>query len=80
MSFHYNCLMEKLTSHTVDRDGNALVENESIGSNEGGDLSESVDLQVLGGDTLGDVLEDLLDVKAVGLGHNLEGGGAGVVL
>lgn len=53
--------------HTVDGNGNALRQNESISTLESGDLSERVDLQVLGTDTLGGLLVDRLDVETIGL-------------
>lgn len=65
---------------TVDSNGNALVESVTIGTDEGWDLAELVDLEVLGRDTLCRLSLNDLDLDVVGLGHSANGGGAGVTL
>lgn len=65
---------------TVDGDGNGLRENEAVGTLEGRDLAELVDLQVVGRDALGRLGVDELDVEAILLCDSEEGGGARVTL
>jgi hypothetical protein len=65
---------------TVDSNGNGLGENEAVGTLEGRDLAELVELQVLGRDTLGRLSGDELDVEAVLLCDSQERGGARVTL
>ena len=65
---------------TVDSDGDGFGEDEAISALEGGNLSELVELQVLGGDALGWLSVNELDVEAVRLRDSEEGGGAGVAL
>lgn len=72
--------VEKKTLHTVDSDGNALVESVSISTDESWDLAETVELQVLSRDTLGRLGLNNLEVDIVGLCDSADGGGAGVTL
>ena len=65
---------------TVDSDGDALREDETVSALEGGDLAELVELQVLGRDTLGRLSVDELDVEAILLCDGEEGGGTRVTL
>lgn len=65
---------------TVDSDGNGLRENEAVGTLEGRDLAELVELQVVGRDTLGRLGLDELNVEAVLLCDSKERGGARVTL
>src|SRR4051794_21454787 len=65
---------------TVNGNGNTLVESVAISTYEGWDLAELVDLEVLGGDTLGWLSLNDLNVDVVGLSHSANGGGAGVTL
>lgn len=64
---------------TVNGDGHALVQDVAILALEGGDLSELVELQVVGRRVGGVDLNDL-KVEVVGLGHGADGRGARVVL
>jgi hypothetical protein len=66
--------------HTVNSDRNALGQDESISTLEGRDLSESVELGVIGTDALGRLFVDELDIETVGLCHHQQGSGARVVL
>lgn len=66
-------------SLTVHSDGNALSEDEAILADEGGNLAERVELQVLGGGAARRDIDDL-ELEVVGLGHSLDGSGAGVTL
>jgi hypothetical protein len=52
---------------TVDGDGNALVDRIAVGADEGWDLAELVDLEVLSGNTLGRLGLDDFDIDVVGL-------------
>lgn len=65
---------------TVDSDGDALGEDKAVSALEGRDLAELVELQVLGGETLGGGGLNELDIEAVLLGDCEEGGGARVTL
>lgn len=56
----------KAIQRTIDGDGNSLVEDVAISTNEGRDLSERVNLQVLGVLRLG-IGRDNLEVEVVGL-------------
>lgn len=64
---------------TVDGDGNALVENVTVGALEGRDLAQLVELQVLGGG-LGGVDIDDVELEVVGLRNGADGRAPGVVL
>ena len=76
----YNAIGRVCGVLTVDSDGDGLRENEAVGALEGGDLSELVDLQVVGRDALGRLGVDELDVEAILLCDSEEGGGARVTL
>ncbi|TIA29845.1 hypothetical protein D6C78_09973 [Aureobasidium pullulans] len=65
---------------TVDGNGNALGEDVAVGTLEGGDLAELVELEVLGLDTLGRLGVNDVKVEAVGLCDGQQGGGTGVTL
>jgi hypothetical protein len=65
---------------TVDGNGNALGEDVAVGTLEGGDLAELVELEVLGVDTLGRLGVNNVKVEAVGLCDGQQGGGTGVTL
>lgn len=67
--------------HTVDGDGNDLSEGEAIGTLEGRDLAERVELGVLsvGAGRVGDSV-DQLKVKVVELGSDQDRDGATVLL
>lgn len=65
---------------TVNSDGNALGEDETISALEGGDLSELVELQVLCGNTLRRLSLDKLNVEAILLCDREESSGARVTL
>jgi hypothetical protein len=73
-------LRGKIFEHTVDGDSNALVENVAISSNKGWDLSELVDLEVVGRDTLRRLSLNDLEVNIVCLRNSADGSGAGVTL
>jgi hypothetical protein len=64
---------------TIDGNGNALVEDVAISTDEGRDLAELVVLEVLraGG---GGVGVDNLEIEAIGLGHGEDGRRPGVGL
>lgn len=64
---------------TVDGDGHALVQDVAILTLEGRDLSELVELQVVGRGAGGIDFNDL-KVEIVGLRHGADGRGARVVL
>jgi len=57
----------EISSLTVDGDGNALVEGIAVGPDEGWDLAELVDLEILSGNTLGRLGLDDFDIDVVGL-------------
>jgi hypothetical protein len=65
---------------TVDSDGDALGEYEAVGTLEGGNLAELVELQVVGRDTLRRLGVDKLDVEAVLLCDREKRRGARVTL
>lgn len=65
---------------TVDGNGNALGEDVAVGTLEGGDLAELVELEVLSLDTLGRLGVNDVKVEAVGLCDGQQGGGTGVTL
>ena len=65
---------------TVDGNGNALGEDVAVGTLEGGDLAELVELEVLSVDTLGRLGVNDVKVEAVGLCDGQQGGGTGVTL
>jgi hypothetical protein len=67
-------------TRTVDCDGNALGEDEAVLALEGWDLSELVELQVLGRDTLSRLSGNELDIETVLLCDSEEGGGTRVTL
>lgn len=56
------------------------MESVAISTDEGWDLAELVDLEVLGGNTLGWLSLNDLDIDVVGLSHSANGGRAGVAL
>ncbi|THZ99421.1 hypothetical protein D6C82_05163 [Aureobasidium pullulans] len=60
--------------------GNALGEDVAVGTLEGGDLAELVELEVLSLDTLGRLGVNDVKVEAVGLCDGQQGGGTGVTL
>lgn len=64
---------------TIDGDGDALKESVAVGTDEGGDLAERVDLLVLLDGSL-EVDLDNLEVEVVGLRDSQDGRGAGVRL
>ena len=64
---------------TVDSNGDALREDKAVGTDESGDLSEGVELQVLRGDIAGSSW-DKLDIKAVLLCDDEERVCSGVAL
>lgn len=68
------------TRRTVHGDGDGLAEDEAVSTLEGGDLAELVELQVLGGDTIGRDSLDELEVKTVLLRDGEQRGGARVAL
>lgn len=68
-----------MSKRTVDRDGDALVENIAVGADEGRDLGERVELEVLGR-RVGRVDLLNLEVEVVGLRDGADGRGAGVEL
>ncbi len=77
-----NCANEcwpKPSRHTVDGNSNALREVVAISTDKGRDLSESVDLEKLGG-LLVSVGRDNLEIEAVGLRNSEDGRRAGVPL
>lgn len=61
--------MQTGREHTVDGNGNALVEDVAVSADEGRDLAELVKLEVLSRDTLRGLSLDKLDVDVVGLSH-----------
>lgn len=65
---------------TVDRDGDALGEDEAVSALKGRYLSELVELEVLGGHALGGLGVDKLDLKAVLLCDREKRRGARVTL
>jgi len=65
---------------TVDGNGNALVEGVAVCADEGWDLSELVDLEVLSRNALGRLGLDDFDVDVVRLCNSANSGGAGVAL
>lgn len=68
-----------VSKRTVDRDGDALKENIAVGADEGRDLGEGVELEVLGRRVGGvDLLN--LEVEVVGLRDGVDCRGAGVEL
>lgn len=73
------CVVQKLVERTIDGNGNALVENVAVSTDEGRDLAKLVVLEVLsaGG---GGVGVDNLEIEAVGLGHSKDSRGPGVGL
>ena len=56
---------KKICKHTVDGDGNALVESVAISTNEGWDFAELVKLQVFSRNTLGRLGLNDLEVDVV---------------
>jgi hypothetical protein len=70
----------RIGQRTVDGNGNALGEDVAVGTLEGGDLAELVELEVLGVDTLGRLGVNNVKVEAVGLCDGQQGGGTGVTL
>lgn len=70
--------------HTVDGDGDGLSEDESIGTNEGGDSAQGVELGVLSALVESGVhialSRDQLDVQVIALGRDQDRDGARVVL
>jgi hypothetical protein len=76
-----NCRKRRaIGKRTVDGDGNALGEDVAVGTLEGGDLAELVELEVLGVDTLGRLGVNNVKVEVVGLCDGQQGGGTGVAL
>jgi len=69
-----------LVGRTVDGNGNALGENVVVSALKGWDLSETVDLAVVIGDTLAWLGVNNLEVELVGLGDSKDSGGTGVTL
>lgn len=70
--------------HTVNGDGNGLSQDEAIGTDEGGDPAQRVELGVLStlverGVDIG-LSRDQLDVQAIALGRDQDRDGTGVVL
>lgn len=74
----------QLGIHTVDGDGDGLSEDEAIGTNEGGDLAQRVELGVLSALVERGVhialSRDHLDVQVIALGRDQDRDGARVVL
>jgi hypothetical protein len=70
----------KIKKRTVDGNGNGLVENVAISTDEGWDLAETVVLEVLSIDALGWLNVDDLKIDVVGLGHSPDGSRARVGL
>lgn len=66
-------------SRTVDGNGDALGQSETILANKGGDLAKAVGSEVLGGSVANLGLNDV-ELEVVGLRDGLDGGGAGVAL
>ena len=65
---------------TVDGNGDGLAEDEAVGTLEGGDLAELVELQILGRDAIGGHSLDELEVKTVLLRNGEQRSGARVAL
>jgi len=65
---------------TIDGNGNALSQGVAISANEGGNLAQLVDLQVVGRGIFASLNFLNLEVEPVGLGDQFDGLGAGVVL
>ena len=65
---------------TVDGNGDSLAENEAVGTLEGRDLAELVELQVLSGETVSGNSLDELEVKTVLLRNSEQRSGARVAL
>ena len=63
-----DCLKRIL--HTIDCNGNALMECIAISANKGRDLAELVDLEIFGGDSLGGLSLDDFQLKVVCFGHS----------
>lgn len=72
--------MDARVRRTVDGNGHGLGEDVAIGTLKGRDLSELVELEVLGRDTLGRLSVNNLKVKVVGLSNCADGSAAGVTL
>ena len=70
----------RIGQRTVDGNGNALGEDVAVGTLEGRDLAELVELEVLSLDTLGRLGVNNVKVEAVGLCDGQQGGGTGVTL
>lgn len=64
---------------TVDGNGHAFVEDETILTLKGRDLAQLVELQVVGGG-VGDINLDNVEVEVVGLRDCADGGRARVLL
>lgn len=73
---------DSLHEHTVDGDGNDLGEVEAVGTLEGRDLAEGLELQVLSGGGSGrpGLGVDQLEVELIVLGSDQHRDGAGVLL
>lgn len=67
-------------ARTVDGNGNALVENIAVSADEGWDLAELVQLQVLRRDTFSWLGLNNIEFDVIGLCNSTNGGGAGVTL
>lgn len=63
---------------TINSNGNSLVQGEAIGTYEGGDLAQGIDLEVIGALVRLSVYQ--LDIQVVGLGHSEDRDGARVCL
>ena len=59
--------------HTVDSNGDCLVEDISISSNKGWDLAELVDLKIIGRYSLCRFGFDNVDFNVVSLGNSADG-------
>lgn len=68
-----------IASRTVNGNGDALRESEAILANKGGDLAETVGLEVLSGSVALLSLDDV-ELDVVRLGYSLDGSRAAVVL
>lgn len=69
-----------MVEHTVDCDSHALLQNEAISTDKGRDLSKVVELEILGGNLLGGLSNDDVQVDVVCLGNCLDGSGPWVTL
>jgi hypothetical protein len=67
------CNVEERFKHTVDSNGNTLVEGVAIGTDEGWDTPKAIYLQVIGWDAFGRLCLDDLKINIVCLRDSPDG-------